>query len=70
MEHLPTTGLTPFAQAMPEELKSNDAVESYRMFYMKDKAAIGKGANWKVRGKPYWWDENIADYENRISGQR
>jgi len=37
------------------------------MFYMKDKAAIGKGATWKVRGKPYWWDENIADYEKRIS---
>ena len=41
---LPTEpGLTPFAQAMlPDELKSDDAVESYRMFYMKDKAAIGK----------------------------
>ena len=65
---LPTEpGLTPFAQAMPDELKSDDAVESYRMFYMKDKAAIGKGATWKVRGKPYWWDENIADYEQRIS---
>ena len=64
---LPNTGLTPFAQAMPETLKSEDAVASYRMFYMKDKAAIGKGAKWKVRSKPYWWDDDIADYESRIS---
>ena len=70
MENLPSNGLTTFAQAMPDELKSDNAIESYRMFYMKDKAAIGKGANWKVRGKPYWWDENIADYEHRISGQK
>ena len=70
MQNLPNTGLTPFAQAMPDELKSEDAIESYRMFYMKDKAAIGKGANWKVRGKPYWWDEDIADYDSRISGQK
>jgi len=65
---LPTEpGLTPFAQAMPDELKSDDAVESYRMFYMLDKAAISKGANWKVRGKPYWWDETVANYDPRIS---
>jgi hypothetical protein len=65
---LPTEpGLTPFAQAMPDELKSDDAVESYRMFYMLDKAAISKGANWKVRGKPYWWDETVANYDSRIS---
>ena len=70
MGNLPDLGLTPFAQAMPDELKSDNAVESYRMFYMKDKAAIGKGANWKVRGKPHWWDEDIADYSNRISGQK
>ena len=70
MDNLPDLGLTPFAQAMPDELKSDNAVESYRMFYMKDKAAIGKGANWKVRGKPYWWSEEIADYDNRISGQK
>lgn len=68
-DNLPSRGLTPFAQAMPDELKSDDAVESYRMFYMKDKAAISKGATWKVRGKPYWWDDTIADYDKRISGQ-
>jgi hypothetical protein len=70
MDNLPDLGLTPFAQAMPDELKSDNAVESYRMFYMKDKAAMGKGAKWKVRGKPHWWDEDIADYEHRISGQK
>lgn len=66
-QNIPYKGLTPFAQAMPEELKSNDAVTSYRMFYMKDKAAISKGATWKVRGKPFWWDEETADYNQRIS---
>ena len=66
-KHLPSSGLTPFAQAMPDELKSEDAIASYRMFYMKDKAAIGKGATWKVRGKPWWWDDDIADYDKRIS---
>lgn len=65
--NLPSSGLTEFAQAMPEELKSEDVEYSYRMFYMKDKAAIGKGATWKVRGKPWWWDDEIADYEKRIS---
>ena len=65
--NLPSSGLTPFAQAMPDELKSDDVEASYRMFYMKDKAAIGKGATWKVRGKPWWWDEELADYNQRIS---
>ena len=66
---LPNIGLTPFAQAMPDELKSEDAVKSYQMFYMKDKAAIKKGCTWKHREKPEWWDEEIADYTSRISGQ-
>src|SRR6056300_109263 len=66
---LPNIGLTPFAQAMPDELKSEDAVKSYQMFYMKDKAAIKKGCTWKHREKPEWWDEEIADYTSRSSGQ-
>jgi hypothetical protein len=66
---LPNIGLTPFAQAMPDELKSEDPVKSYQMFYMKDKAAIKKGCTWKHREKPEWWDEDIADYASRISGQ-
>lgn len=62
--NIPRSGLTPFAQAMPDELKGRDVVESYRRFYHKDKATF---ASWKLRGKPSWWNEEEADYENRIT---
>lgn len=32
-EPLPIGQLTPFAQAMPDEFKSNDSVKSYRRYY-------------------------------------
>jgi hypothetical protein len=49
---------------MPDELKSDDAIASYREFYHKDKAVF---ADWKYRERPHWWDDNSADYEGRIS---
>ncbi len=61
---LPRSGLTPFAQAMPDELKGDNAVEAYRRFYHKDKATF---AEWKFREKPNWWLEEEADYESRIT---
>ena len=61
---IPRRGLTPFAQAMPDELKGQDAVEAYRRFYHKDKATF---ASWKYRNKPDWWSEDEADYEERIT---
>jgi hypothetical protein len=48
---LPEIGLTPFAQAMPDEYKSNDAVESYRAYYMIEKANL---LSYTKRGKPEW----------------
>ena len=50
-------GLTPFAQAMPVEYKSENAVESYRNYYMsEDKQRI---ASWKKgREKPDWYRVN------------
>jgi hypothetical protein len=39
-------------QAMPEEYKSNDVVESYRTYYLKDKSSF---ARWKHSKPPYWW---------------
>jgi len=47
-------GLTPFALAMPIEYKSDDAVESYRKYYMSpEKQQI---ASWnKRREKPDWY---------------
>ena len=61
---IPSHGLTPFAQAMPETLKGENAVEAYRRFYHKDKASF---AEWKFRNKPSWWLEEEANYESRIT---
>ena len=65
-KNLPRIGLTPHAQAMPDELKRQDAILAYRDFYMLDKAVF---ASWKYRNRPDWWDDSIADYERRISGR-
>ena len=58
-DKFPTTGLTEFAQAMPEQYKvSGDAVAAYRNYYMSDdKRRI---ASWKKRGAPNWWIEQNA----------
>ena len=47
--------LTPFAQAMPMQYRSENAVESYRMYYMNDKKSFAK---WKpITRVPDWWIE-------------
>ena len=61
---LPRDKLTPFAQAMPDELKGSDGVKAYRRFYHKDKATF---ASWKHRDKPSWWNEDEASYDIRIT---
>lgn len=55
---LPDCGLTPFAQAVPEEHKSPDAVWAYRRYYMADKKRM---ASWKKRQPPPWfsWTESL-----------
>jgi hypothetical protein len=64
---LPDIGWTKPALAMPDQLKSDDAVASYRKFYMLDK---GPFASWKRRGKPDWWDDDmVAEQAGRISGR-
>ena len=62
--NLPSKGLTPFALAMPDELKSDDAIASYRDFYHKDKATF---ASWTKRGQPSWWNEDEAWTKRRIT---
>ena len=62
--NIPRRGLTPFAQAMPDELKGSDGVTAYRRFYHKDKATF---ASWKHRDKPSWWNEDEASYDIRIT---
>lgn len=45
-------GLTPFAQAMPDQYKvENNPVKAYRQFYRKDKMRFAK---WTKRKKPAW----------------
>ena len=48
---LPDTGLTPFAQAMPEQYKNPCAVTAYRAYYHGEKARF---ATWKTKA-PDWW---------------
>lgn len=58
-DKFPEKGLTPFAQAMPDEFKDPDPVVAYRNYYQFDthKRNI---ASWKKRGKPYWFqDEKV-----------
>jgi len=44
-------GLTPFAQAMPEQYKNDCAVTAYRAYYHGEKAYF---ATWKTEA-PQWW---------------
>jgi hypothetical protein len=49
---LPSAGLTPFAQAMPDPYKSQDAVSAYRAYYRGEKLGM---ARWTRRGgMPAW----------------
>ena len=47
-------GLTPFPQAMPEDVKHNDSIVAYRQYYIKYKADFAK---WTKRDVPTWYDE-------------
>lgn len=48
--HIPVGDRTPFALAMPDEYKSDDAVESYRAYYHSKNNII----NYKFTCKPDW----------------
>lgn len=57
MAHMITnTGLTPFAQAMPDEYKNDDAVLAYRNYY-KSKAHSKGGVKYRRAEVPPWWDD-------------
>ena len=51
---LPSIGLTPFAQAMPDQYKDASAVVAYRNYYIGEKSKI---AVWKHSTPPSWWKE-------------
>lgn len=46
------TGLHPFPQAMPDECKTDDAVEAYRQYYIAYKSNF---ARWTKREVPSWY---------------
>lgn len=48
---IPDVGLTPFYQAIPEELRNEDVVKAYRTYYNRDKRHL---FSWKYRKKPEW----------------
>jgi hypothetical protein len=48
---LPDKGMTPFAQAMPEQYKQSNTVKAYRDYYMGEKRHI---AQWKNEEPPWW----------------
>ena len=57
-DKFPSTGLTPFALAMPVECKCEDPIEAYRKYYQTpDKQKI---ASWKKREKPAWYQFTIT----------
>ena len=54
-EIIPRGKTTPFAQAMPDEYKHEDAVTAYRQYYhSKDFAKWEKGVS-----PPWWWGEPV-----------
>lgn len=50
---LPSGPLTPFAQAMPEELKHEDAVKAYRDYYHQKSKVVDM--RWTKRPIPDWF---------------
>jgi hypothetical protein len=50
---IPNLEMTEFVQAMPEEIKSKNPIESYKMYYIKFKSHIAK---WKKREIPNWYN--------------
>lgn len=52
---IPNGSQTPYALAMPDEYKDNDAVTAYRDYYWCDKRRFAK---WdKGRNAPKWWTD-------------
>ena len=50
--NIPDVPMTPFAQAMPDEYKSKNAVQAYRNYYLGEKQNI---AVWKYSQPPRWF---------------
>lgn len=55
--HIPDGEMTPFRLCMPEQYHTDDAVKSYRLYYLGSKADIAK---WTKREQPDWWSTNVS----------
>ena len=49
--------ITPFAQAMPDQYKRENAVEAYRAYYLGEKTEF---AEWKYSDTPSWYEEVLV----------
>jgi len=56
--------LTEPAKAMPEKYKVNSVVESYRNYYLGDKAYFSK---WKNRETPEWFNQGVESKLSLVS---
>ena len=52
---IPKGELTPFAQAMPDEYKDDDAVKAYRSYYKSKQNSKG-GVRYVRTDVPTWWE--------------
>ena len=67
---LPNIGLTPFAQAMPEEYRNRDAVKAYRQYYAYGKGYMNKGLGprWlKDPTRQPQWFKDMNQYPNSLT---
>ena len=55
--NLPVIGLTPFAQAMPDQYKNRNTVKAYRSYYLNEKSNI---LQWTKRETPFFYQEWIS----------
>ena len=55
--NLPDQGLTPWAQAMPDEYKDPCAIQAYRNYYCGDKLEF---CTWTNRKAPNWWPYELV----------
>lgn len=56
--NIPKGKITPFAQAMPDQYKHENAVVAYRQYYLNEKARFAK---WKACSEPEWWKAKTAE---------
>lgn len=62
--NMPNKGLTPLAQAIPEERKNPDATKAYREYYQNEKVHL---ARYTRRAPPTWWTgvwTSVRDEDN------